>query len=1219
MARLQDDHGSEDYALIAGMVLPWQERALRGVSSAHAIGAARVAPAAAAGHAPALALLVPGFPTPEAFTPSGGAVVSPASAAAVAGFIPNDPYLSRQSHLGVIGDIRTIWSEYNGAGVHVGVYDSGIDYRHADLAANYDASRHVTYQGQVLDGAPVEGTNTPWHGTAVAGLIGAVGNNNLGVVGAAWGSSLTGVNISSDYSDELFQAQLDQMTTFDVTNNSWGYDVNLYSDAAQETAFDKAVRQGRGGLGTIVVKSAGNDNADAGFERFNSMRETITVAATQQNGFAAFYSNFGASVLVAAPGNAIVTTDQRGASGANKGGSGDGFDGSGDYMSNFTGTSAAAPIVAGVTALMLDAAPGLGWRDVQNILASSAVRTGSAIGATARGTNEDGVWRINPGSDWNGGGRHTHVNYGYGLIDAFAAVRMAEAWQLFAPAQTSANERVITSGVRQAAVAIPDKGTSYFLFDIAGNVAIEHLDVTLRWTHADSSDLFFKLIAPDGTVVELANFAYVTKDGEQTFALGLDNLRGSSSAGTWVLDMSDTVAGDTGSLISVELVAFGTEPTSDDVYHYTGEYSDMVALAGQNGRTSLNDTDGGIDWIDAAAVASGSEVYLDAGVALIDGVYLGVSGIEHVVTGDGADTLRGNAAANRLYGMRGDDVLAGGGGRDELVGGAGDDELRIGGQDDVAGEVYDGGLGDDVIVLDGATAYSIDLSNDTLLSIERLVFTQPGGDLARATVSARQIGLGLSDGAVVVGTSGANADVLAVALGDALTVDLSRMTFENFGGASDRVIVTGDTDGETIVGSAVRDVITGGGGDDVLTGGTGRDTLSGGDGNDAIRLSEFQLERGESYDGGRDVDTLRLFGSNYTIDLREVTLASFERVAFGDPGANSAARLLLRAAQVGPGVAATATIAGNTFADARDLVEITMGGAAKLDLSRWTLTDFGVDDRVLVTGGGDAETITGSTARDELSGGAGNDVLSGLAGDDVLDGGDGNDRLSGGAGADTMTGGLGNDVYDIDDVGDVIVEVANGGSDRVIARIDYTLPDHVEVLDLAGRARSGTGNALANELTGGAGDDRLSGLDGNDRLDGGLGDDNLFGDAGGDLLIGGAGRDRLTGGTGADRFLFRAGDTGATVATADIVTDFNRADKDVVNLVQIDANTGRDGDQAFRFIGTQAFSGTAGELRFEVVQKSYTMVWGDVDGDGTADLAIRLTGVHALVATDFAL
>jgi Ca2+-binding RTX toxin-like protein len=152
------------------------------------------------------------------------------------------------------------------------------------------------------------------------------------------------------------------------------------------------------------------------------------------------------------------------------------------------------------------------------------------------------------------------------------------------------------------------------------------------------------------------------------------------------------------------------------------------------------------------------------------------------------------------------------------------------------------------------------------------------------------------------------------------------------------------------------------------------------------------------------------------------------------------------------------------------------------------------------------------TATTSGTGNAMNNALLGNAGANMLSGGDGNDKLDGGAGADTLVGGLGDDAYVIDNVGDIVVEQANEGTDIVYSAINYTLGANVENLTLIGTAAtSGTGNALNNVLVGGGGNDRLDGLAGADRLIGGLGDDAYVVDNAGDVVVEQAGHGRQCG------------------------------------------------------------------------------------------------------------
>jgi Ca2+-binding RTX toxin-like protein len=265
------------------------------------------------------------------------------------------------------------------------------------------------------------------------------------------------------------------------------------------------------------------------------------------------------------------------------------------------------------------------------------------------------------------------------------------------------------------------------------------------------------------------------------------------------------------------------------------------------------------------------------------------------------------------------------------------------------------------------------------------------------------------------------------------------------------------------------------------------------------------------------------------------------------------------------------------------------------------------------------DTMTLSEVADRVNGFNGNDVIIGKGGDDYIDGG---------AGADTLRGGLGNDTFLVDNLGDRTEELADGGKDTVRAAINWTLADHVENLILSAGSGSinGTGNDAANVITGNGstnvlmgrdGDDILTGSGGSDSLRGGLGNDVLKGGSGRDRLFGDAGRDTMTGGTGADAFVFTAGSTSAARSASDLITDFSKVEGDRIDLAAIDASTLTSGNQAFTFIGTSAFT-AAGQLRF-VKTADRTFIEGDTNGDGAADLAIRLSGLHTLVTGDFVL
>lgn len=759
---------------------------------------------------------------PASFRKSMGALATGAKFGVERNSVPSDPLFSHQWHLlntgqngavfGVDINVTKVWEEFTGRGVKVGIWDDGIDYTHQDLAANYDTTLHITINGATHDPFPSDPAAA--HGTAVAGLI-AAANNGVGTVGVAYGATIAGVDMLYGLLsyEEYFESFL-QLGMFDVTNHSWGQ-TQAFTDNISDpfyapfyVGWKDSVIYGRGGLGTINVTSAGNDREDyrnANDSSKNAMIETIVVAAISHDGAVSWYSTPGASVLIGATsdganGANMWTTDATGTFGYNDGDS-DPLTADPDYTSLFGGTSAAAPVVAGVVALMLEANPNLGWRDVQTILAATARHTGSGIGEAPTGT-ELYTWEVNGARTWNGGGMHFSNDYGYGLVDALAAVRLAQSWTL---QSTSANWKQEVAATWTGEMVIPDQdyvGVSFRL-DVTEDMALEHVELKVTW-ELDTSytgDYSITLTSPDGTTTILSSPFNRGNSTTSSWTFMSNQFRGEASVGTWTVNISDHWIFIESKVIGLELTLNGAEKTVDDIWIFTNEYGSLAG--GAHGHTTeLIDMNGGQDTLNAAAVSSATMINLETGTGEIDGVLVTLSGFEHVVTGDGDDILIGDAQDNWLQGMRGDDTIQGGGGNDRLGGGQGHDVLA-------------GGTGDDTLAGHaGNDTLSGDAGNDSLV--------------------------GLAGDDVLFG--GAGADVLQGGLG--------------------RDLLVGGAGHDTLSGGLGADTLRGGKGDDWLIDGAGRDQLFGGAGADVFDLvTDGAVDVIKDFEVG--IDRIRLAGLTF--------------------------------------------------------------------------------------------------------------------------------------------------------------------------------------------------------------------------------------------------------------------------------------------------------------------------------------------------------------------
>ena len=509
--------------------------------------------------------------------------------------IPSDPLFSDQWHLqntgqvpGVVGeDVNIVgaWDSYNGAGINIAITDTGVLVTHPDLAPNARTDIDIDLNGNDNDPTP----QADPHGTNAAGIAAAQGNNLIGVTGAAFEAGIVGIRFLEGFTDDQDEADamnhqvgaVNPANFVHINSNSWGPcdSCSTLGDAGPLViaALANGTTNGRGGKGTVYVWAAGNglqfdDNIN--FDPYASSRFTIAVGATGANGTSSYYSEKGAPMLVNASSSdtfsGTTTTDYPS-----------------DYTNAFGGTSSAAPLAAGVIALMLEANPELGWRDVQHVLVDSAEKNDPS--------HVD--WKM------NGAGRLFNHFYGFGRIDATAAVALAETWEPVPAYATPVPASNNTAG------AIPDNDSTGLsrTVTISGAPAdfyIERIEVVTNITHPSRGQLFIVLTAPSGFKSELASVNGDIGSNYTNWQFTTVGHWGENPNGLWDLTVKDLEAGFSGTLNNWSIVFHGfhaddwamTQPPDTDQDLLSDD--DEINVYGTDPNDPDSDDDGVIDGIE---------------------------------------------------------------------------------------------------------------------------------------------------------------------------------------------------------------------------------------------------------------------------------------------------------------------------------------------------------------------------------------------------------------------------------------------------------------------------------------------------------------------------------------------------------------------------------------------------------------------------------------------
>ncbi|MBU42852.1 MAG: serine protease [Spirochaetaceae bacterium] len=448
-------------------------------------------------------------------------------------------------------NVSNLWNTGNcGTGVSIAIVSDGLDIDHEDLANNVERGKSHNYS----NGGTDPGTAGTGLGTAMAGII-AAEPNNKGGRGVSPYAKLRGFNVSQNRSTTNdADAMIRGLSEVSVYANGWSEPEfsGKFQDSTSEwrSAIDSGLSLGRNGLGALYFFGSGDGDTVSSFSGidnsnlngYTNYHGVMAICGVGHDGVRASFSEQGANLLVCghSKGNGdigIRTTDTTGAGGYNNGSSGSDYSDS-NYTKLATGTGTAVAEVAGVTAMMLYANPNLSWRDVRMILARTARKNNSGD------------------SDWttNGAGLNINHKYGFGVVDANAAVNLARNWISLATQKTF---QTSTSTVSATVTDGNATGvTNSIVVSGSGISTIESVDVNVTFSHNYYRDLDITLTSPSGTQSILlsrgsdgicVNIAVASPTIEAngncpftgTWRFGVLRTMGESADGTWSLRLRD--------------------------------------------------------------------------------------------------------------------------------------------------------------------------------------------------------------------------------------------------------------------------------------------------------------------------------------------------------------------------------------------------------------------------------------------------------------------------------------------------------------------------------------------------------------------------------------------------------------------------------------------------------------------------------------------------------
>uniref|UniRef100_A0A3P8UBD8 Proprotein convertase subtilisin/kexin type 7 n=1 Tax=Amphiprion percula TaxID=161767 RepID=A0A3P8UBD8_AMPPE len=479
----------------------------------------------------------------------------------------NDPNYPKQWHLhndisrGMDINVTGVWERnITGKGVTVVVVDDGVEHTHQDIQPNYSAEGSYDLNSNDPDPMPHPDLHSDnHHGTRCAGEIAAVPNNSYCAVGVAYGSKVAGIRVlDGPLTDSLEAIAFNKhYQVNDIYSCSWGPDDDGHTvdgpHPLGKAALQHGVIAGRRGFGSIFVVASGNGgqyNDNCNYDGYANSIYTITIGAVDENGRMPFYAEECASMLAVTFSSGgkrlrnIVTSDwsmQQG-TGCTEG---------------HTGTSAAAPLAAGMVALMLQVRPCLSWRDVQHIITFTATKC-----------DNSSDWRV------NGAGFHHSHQHGFGLLNAWRLVNAAKVWESV-PFLVSYQSSVMKE--EEHIRTYPDELVRTWKVSAAdlrqsGMETLEHVAVTVTITHPCRGNVEIVLVCPSGMTSVIGARRAIDRDaaGYQDWTFSTVRCWGEKAEGQYTLKISDHKEGFSdqsavGVLKQWKLTLYGSSMTYGEV------------------------------------------------------------------------------------------------------------------------------------------------------------------------------------------------------------------------------------------------------------------------------------------------------------------------------------------------------------------------------------------------------------------------------------------------------------------------------------------------------------------------------------------------------------------------------------------------------------------------------------------------------------------------------